>query len=68
MAAMALDLPGLAEEARSNSTPAMREAQSRGVSLFTADKEGHVFERTADGHLFAVELRGDHLTRIREVA
>jgi hypothetical protein len=65
---MEVDLACLADKARINSAAELREAQGRGASLFTADVEGDVFELTPDGHVFAVELRGDRLTRIREVA
>ncbi len=63
-----IDLHGLGLEARADSATALRDAQACGISLFSADEDGHVFEHTADGHAFAVELQGDHLTRIREVA
>lgn len=63
-----LDLKNLAAEARANSTGELRSAQAAGVSIYGADESGHVFEYSADGHTFAVELHGDDLTRIREVA
>jgi hypothetical protein len=64
---MDFDLSRL-DEVRSNATTALREAQARGASLFSADEKGRVFELTADGHVFAVELRGDHLARTQAVA
>ncbi|HTV74916.1 MAG TPA: hypothetical protein VME66_14555 [Candidatus Acidoferrales bacterium] len=64
---MDFDLSHL-DEVRSHASAALREAQARGASLFSADDKGQVFELTADGHLFAVELRGDHLARTQAIA
>jgi hypothetical protein len=68
MAGMEVDFARLADKARINAAVELREAQAMGASLYTADVDGNVFELTPDGHVFAVELRGDRLTRIREVA
>jgi hypothetical protein len=53
---MEVDLARLADKARINVAD---EAQARGASLHTAEVEGTVLKLTPDGHVFAVELRGD---------
>ncbi|MGC8485643.1 MAG: hypothetical protein ACP5O6_08440 [Candidatus Baltobacteraceae bacterium] len=64
---MALDPKYLADEARVKSESAILEAQRRGVSVFFGDEAGRVFEKTYDGRLFASELQGSRLVRVREL-
>lgn len=57
----------IAEQAKIGSIPILKDAVARGASLYRADREGNVFERTADGLIYAVTLVNNRLVRRREI-